>query len=106
MEQEVLQIVKQSTAQGDAQAVLDVMDNFVSSGKGMLINIGDAKTGLVDSVIAKHKPMVSTIAWQIGVKQCIHVQGHGTFCLRFVLGHLQHIIVELHIEGAQLLSRL
>lgn len=46
MEQEVLQIVRQSTAQGDAQAVLDVMDNFVSSGKGMLINIGDAKTGL------------------------------------------------------------
>ena len=55
----MLDMIKRDVPQGNVQAVLDAMDAFVRAGKGMLINIGDAKSGLVESVIAECKPMVS-----------------------------------------------
>lgn len=61
IEQLVLDFVKQTTPQGDAQAVLNAIDHFVSSGKGFLMNIGDTKAKLVEAVIAQYKPTVSLI---------------------------------------------
>jgi len=57
LEQQVLDYVKKSAPQGDSQAVLDAIDSFVSD-KGMLINIGENKGRLVESVINQHQPMV------------------------------------------------
>ena len=58
MEQKVLDIVKRTVPQGDAQGVLDAMDNFVRSGKGLLINIGDTKAVLIEAVVARRQPKV------------------------------------------------
>ena len=58
MEQEVLEMVQRTAPQGNAQAVLDAMDQFVRSGKGLLINIGDTKSLLVEAVIAERQPKV------------------------------------------------
>ncbi len=57
LEQQVLDHVKKSAPQGDSQAVLAAIDSFVSD-KGMLINIGENKGRLVESVINQHQPMV------------------------------------------------
>lgn len=57
LEQEVLNVVQQTAPEGNAQAVLDAIDNFVSE-KGVLINIGDVKGALVESVVTRCQPKV------------------------------------------------
>ena len=60
MEQEVLEMVQRTAPPGNAQAVLDAMDEFSRTGKGLLINIGDTKSVLVEAVIAERQPKVIT----------------------------------------------
>ena len=59
-EQAVLDMVKQTTPPGDPQAVLDAIDNFAWSRQGFLMNIGDVKGAILDSVIDQYHPTVST----------------------------------------------
>lgn len=59
-EQAVLDLVRRSTPQGDPQAVLDVIDNYAWSKCPSLMNIGDVKGTILDSVIEQHQPTVCT----------------------------------------------
>lgn len=61
LEQKVLEMVKRTTPQGNAQAVLDAIDSYNTSGSMPLIDIGDIKGALVESVLAKYKPQVCPI---------------------------------------------
>lgn len=54
----MLDMVRKTTAQGDSQAVLDAIDNFAWSKQGFLMNIGDVKGAILDSVIVQHQPRV------------------------------------------------
>lgn len=58
-EQAVLDLVKQTTPAGNPQAVLDAIDNFAWSKQEFLMNIGDVKGVIVDSVIDQYQPMVT-----------------------------------------------
>ena len=69
LEQQVLDHVKKSAPQGDSQALLDAIDSFVSD-KGMLINIGENKGKLVESVIHQHQPMVGMSLSIICISAC------------------------------------
>lgn len=57
-EQAVLDMVKQTTPSGNPQAVLDAMDKFAWSKQGFLMNIGDVKGVILDSVIDQYQPVV------------------------------------------------
>ena len=54
-------MVQQTAPEGNAQAVLNAIDNFVSD-QGVLINIGDIKGALVESVVTRRQPMGQPLA--------------------------------------------
>ena len=51
-------MVRQTVPQGDAQGVLDAIDQHVKAGKAHLMNIGDIKGRLVEDAIARYQPLV------------------------------------------------
>lgn len=62
----MLEMVKQTTPKGNPQAVLDAIDsigwndNLPWSDKEFLMNIGDVKGAILDSVIDQYQPHVGT----------------------------------------------